>query len=128
MQDLSSRVKEGELFAFLGINGAGKSTTINIMCGQLAKDSGSVKICGSDLDREQDGIKRNLSVVFQNSVLDKELSVKDNLESKAVLYGIHGAALKQWIAELAALLDFADLLKHPVGKDCIENWSEYARM
>jgi multidrug/hemolysin transport system ATP-binding protein len=43
---LTFRVKKGELFAFLGVNGAGKSTTISVMCGQLAKDSGSVSICG----------------------------------------------------------------------------------
>ena len=47
VQDLSFRVKEGELFAFLGVNGAGKSTTINILCGQLAKDSGSESRCGA---------------------------------------------------------------------------------
>ncbi len=116
VNDLSFRVKEGELFAFLGVNGAGKSTTINIMCGQLSKDSGSVQICGTDLDKDPDKIKRNLGVVFQNSVLDKELSVRDNLESRAALYGIHGAALRTRIQELAKLLDFADLLKRPVGK------------
>ena len=66
VSDLSFRVKEGELFAFLGINGAGKSTTINIMCGQLAKDSGSVVIDGIDLDKDPNGIKRSLGVVFQN--------------------------------------------------------------
>ena len=48
VQDLSFRVKEGELFAFLGVNGAGKSTTINILCGQLAKDGGSVEIDGAE--------------------------------------------------------------------------------
>ena len=67
---MSFRVKEGELFAFLGINGAGKSTTINIMCGQLSKDSGTVQIGGIDLDRDPNGVKRNPGVVFQNSVLD----------------------------------------------------------
>ena len=46
VQDLSFRVREGELFAFLGVNGAGKSTTIHILCGQLPKDSGRVFICG----------------------------------------------------------------------------------
>ena len=50
VQDLSFRVRDGELFAFLGLNGAGKSTTISIMCGQLARDSGSVTIDGTDLD------------------------------------------------------------------------------
>lgn len=116
VQDLSFKVKEGELFAFLGINGAGKSTTISIMCGQLAKDSGSVKICNTDLDKDSNTIKRSLGVVFQSSVLDKALTVKDNLESRAALYGIKGAEFKSKLSELARLLDFEDLLKRTVGK------------
>lgn len=116
VQDLSFRVKEGELFAFLGVNGAGKSTTINIMCGQLSKDSGSVRIDGTDLDEDSDKIKRSLGVVFQNSVLDKDLSVRDNLQSRAALYGIRGKAFEKRLAELTKLLDFEDLLKRTVGK------------
>ena len=116
VNDLSFKVKKGELFAFLGVNGAGKSTTINILCGQLKKDGGSVEICGTDIDRDPDTVKRSLGVVFQNSVLDKELSVKDNLESRAALYGIHGASFRNRLAELAQLLDFEDLLRRPVGK------------
>ena len=81
VQDLSFRVKEGELFAFLGVNGAGKSNTINILCGQLAKDGGSVEIDGADPDRDPDRVRRELGVVFQNSVLDGALSVRDNLQS-----------------------------------------------
>ncbi|MBS7314834.1 MAG: ABC transporter ATP-binding protein [Clostridiaceae bacterium] len=116
VQDLSFHVREGELFAFLGVNGAGKSTTINILCGQLAKDSGAVRICGTDLDADPDTIKRSLGVVFQSSVLDKDLSVQDNLASRAALYGIHGKAFRQRLAELAELLEFGDLLKRSVGK------------
>ena len=116
VQDLSFRVEEGELFAFLGINGAGKSTTINIMCGQLRKDGGSVTIDGADLDRDPDHIKRELGVVFQNSVLDGALRVRDNLQSRAALYGIRGAAFTRRLAELAELLDFEDILNRPVGK------------
>ena len=86
------------------------------MCGQLKKDNGNIKICGNDLDSELDLIKKNLGVVFQNSVLDKELSVKDNLESRAALYGIHGSAFKKRLSELSNLLEFDDLLKRPVGK------------
>ena len=116
VQNLSFRVKEGELFAFLGVNGAGKSTTINIICGQLSPDSGSVVIDGYDLSRNVDSIKSALGVVFQNSVLDKKLSVFDNLESRAALYGIHGDAFQSRLCELAKLLDFEDLLKRTVGK------------
>lgn len=116
VQDLSFRVKEGELFAFLGVNGAGKSTTINIMCGQLSKDGGSVVMDAHDLDKDMDFIKRELGVVFQSSVLDSALSVYDNLESRAALYGITGTAFKKRLAELAEILDFEDLLKRAVGK------------
>lgn len=116
VQDLTLRVKEGELFAFLGVNGAGKSTTINILCGQLEKDSGKIKIDGADLDGDMEPIKRCLGVVFQSSVLDSALSVRDNLESRAALYGITGDAFQERIIRLAKLLDFQDLLKRPVGK------------
>lgn len=116
VNDLSFRVKEGELFAFLGVNGAGKSTTINIICGQLKKDGGEVEICGTDLDRDPDGIKRQLGVVFQGSGLDKDLTVKDNLESRAALYGIYGKEFRTRLDELAVLLDFKDLLNRTLGK------------
>lgn len=116
VQDLSFCIKEGELFAFLGVNGAGKSTTINIMCGQLSKDSGSIEIDGVDLDRNVDQIKSKLGVVFQNSVLDAALSVYDNLRIRAALYGLTGLTFKERLAQLAKLLDFEDLLKRPVGK------------
>ena len=116
VDDLSFNVKEGELFAFLGVNGAGKSTTISIMCGQQTKDSGKVFIGGKDLDDSTEGIKRELGVVFQHSVLDKALSVRDNLRYRAALYGITGAVFEKRLAELAELLDFADLMKRTVGK------------
>ncbi len=116
VQNLSFRVKEGELFAFLGINGAGKSTTINIMCGQLSKDSGKIIIDGKDIDRDLNSIKRELGVVFQFSALDTALSVYDNLESRAALYGIVGKAFEKRLAELSELLEFGDLMKRTVGK------------
>lgn len=116
VRDLSFHVRPGELFAFLGVNGAGKSTTISILCGQLAKDSGSVRVCGESIDQNMPHIARKLGVVFQNSVLDGALSVRDNLRSRAALYGITGAAFKARLAELAELLDFSGLLSRTVGK------------
>lgn len=116
VRDLSFSVDRGELFAFLGVNGAGKSTTINIICGQLSRDSGNIAIDNHDLDKDLDAIKSELGVVFQTSVLDPALSVYDNLESRAVLYGIKGAEFKKRLTKLAKILDFKDLLSRPVGK------------
>ena len=113
---LDLEVKKGELFAFLGINGAGKSTTIHILCGQLQKDAGTVLVDGLDIDRDGDEIKRRLGVVFQNCVLDKALSVQDNLRSRAALYGITGADFDKRLEELGELLDFKDLYKRTLGK------------
>lgn len=116
VQNLSFRVKEGELFAFLGVNGVGKSTTINILCGQLQKDSGTVEIDGMDLDHDTVRIKRELGVVFQNSVLDGALTVRDNLQSRAALYGIVGVVFKKRLERLSNLLDFGDIINRPVAK------------
>ena len=116
VQDLSFHVNQGELFAFLGVNGAGKSTTISIICGQQSKDGGKVLVCGHDIDHGIEDITRKLGVVFQNSVLDQSLTVRDNLRSRAALYGITGEAFKKRMSELAKVLDFENLLNRTVGK------------
>lgn len=116
VKNISFEVKEGELFAFLGVNGAGKSTTISIICDMLRRDGGSVLIDGSDIEREPERVKRQLGVVFQNSTLDRALTVRDNLCSRAALYGITGDSFEKRLCELASLLDFSDLLGRTVGK------------
>lgn len=116
VDDISFHVREGELFAFLGLNGAGKSTTISIMCGQLQKDAGSIRIDGCDIDRSPDKIKAELGLVFQDSVLDSVLTVRDNLKVRAALYGITGAAFEQRMTALSDLLHLQELQKRPIGK------------
>lgn len=116
VNDLSFNVRKGELFAFLGENGAGKSTTISIMCGSLKKDNGTVIIDGKNIETELNEITKEIGVVFQNSVLDGCLSVKDNLYIRASLYGIFGERAKNRINELARELDFESLLNRTVGK------------
>lgn len=113
---LSIEVKRGQLFAFLGLNGAGKSTTISIMCGHETKDSGEVFIDGMNLDKDLDRVKSEIGVVFQFSVLDKVLTVKDNLQSRASLYGLSKEQFEARLNELDELLDIKSLLKRTFGK------------
>ncbi len=116
VDDLSFSVKQGELFAFLGENGAGKSTTISIICSQQKSDSGTVFINGFDVKTQSDRVKRDIGVVFQSSVLDMPLSVYDNLINRAALYGIRGKAFRKRLDELVCLFKLEEVLKRSVGK------------
>ncbi len=116
VDDLSFSVNKGELFAFLGVNGAGKSTTISIICGQLQRDGGSVIIGGCDIDKHMSDVKKKIGVVFQNSVLDDALSVRDNLQYRVALYGIYGKEFENRLEELGNMLDFKDLYKRTLSK------------
>lgn len=116
VNDLSFKVKKGEFFAFLGVNGAGKSTTISIMCGKLSRNSGSVLINGLDIDKDMDQIRKVLGVVYQNNVLDKVLTVYDNLKFRAGLYNITGDEFKKRYEYFADILDFKDLKDRVYGK------------
>lgn len=116
VQNLSFKVKEGEFFAFLGVNGAGKSTTISIMCGQLQKDGGVVEINGKNIDEAGVENRRDLGVVFQYSALDKSLSVYDNLKIRAALYGIEKEEFEKRLKELTEVFSLQGILKRAVGK------------
>ncbi len=113
---VSFSVEEGEFFAFLGVNGAGKSTTISILCGDSPRDGGAVKVEGAEIDADPQGIRRRLGVVFQNSALDKALTVKDNLKYRASLYGVTGRAFASKLEELTGLFQLKELLSRTVGK------------
>jgi multidrug/hemolysin transport system ATP-binding protein len=113
---ISFSVKRGSLFAFLGLNGAGKSTTINIITQILSKDSGTITIDGMNLDKEGFAIKNEIGIVFQNSVLDPLLTPRENLTIRAGFYGIHGALWKERFKLLVDMLDLESFLDRPVGK------------
>ena len=113
VEDLSFSVGEGELFAFLGVNGAGKSTTISIMSGLIREDAGTVRIAGMEMC---DDVRRMIGVVHQGTVLDKALTVKSNLKSRAALYGIFGEDFERRLRELSTLLELDDILARPFGK------------
>ena len=85
---ISFRVEKGSLFAFLGINGAGKSTTLNIICSITDKDGGSVIVDGLDLEQHREERKSKLGIVFKKYGVDESLIVDDNLVSRASLFVI----------------------------------------
>ncbi len=116
VNDLSFKVKEGEFFAFLGINGAGKSTTISIMCGELKKDTGSVMVDRVSIDEHPERISRSIGVVFQNSVLDKNLTVYENLKYRAGLYGIFGADFEKRLKELSDIFMLDSYINRQIKK------------
>ena len=113
---ISFDVKKGELFAFLGVNGAGKSTTINILCTLLSKSSGEVSLCGYDIEKDIENVKNNIGIVFQNGILDEMLSVYDNLIIRGTLFGIDKKTLIKRIDNLKNRLSMSDFIKRPYGK------------
>ena len=114
VDDISFDVEKGSLFAFLGLNGAGKSTTINMICQILKKDDGKIFVDGIDMDENSNEVKGKIGVVFQNSTLDAVLSVKENLTVRAGFYGLKGNVWKERLAELTELLDLQEILNKQV--------------
>ena len=109
VKGITFSVEEGELFAFLGENGAGKSTTINMLCTILEKTSGEAKICGHVLGKEDDEIRNKIGIVFQNSVLDNKLTVKENLYSRGSYYGLSKKEIKERLEELSASFELEEI-------------------
>lgn len=116
VDDINFKVKEGSLFAFLGENGAGKSTTINIISTLLLKDEGEVFVDGLNIDKQASEIRSKIGIVFQGYVLDKRLSVKDNLKIRASYYGIYGEAWKKRFAELSEVFSLDEIKGREYGK------------
>jgi len=116
VRKINLEVYEGSLFAFLGINGAGTSTTISMMYGGLKIDSGRITICGQDVATHLDKIKNQIGVVFQDSVLDKTLTVYENLKFRAGFYGIFGQDFKARYQELEKLFDLAEIKNQKIQK------------
>jgi ABC-2 type transport system ATP-binding protein len=91
VHDLSMQVKRGTIYGFLGPNGSGKTTTIRMLCGLLTPDSGEGSCLGYDIRRDADKIKRQVGYMTQRFSLYQDLSVRENLEFVARLYGMNDA-------------------------------------
>lgn len=109
-------VEQGKLFAFLGPNGAGKSTTIDIICTLLQMDSGEVIIDGHELTKEDSKIREKIGVVFQDSLLDPLLTVRENLMMRAKFYSLEKNKVKQAVHDAAEVADVLEFIDRPYGK------------
>lgn len=116
IKNISFYVEQGKLFSFLGPNGAGKSTTIEILCTLNRLTSGKVTINGLDLQHNSQDIRQIIGVVFQNSMLDDLLTVRENLHIRASLYLSDKAEIQKAIYEVAQTTKLNEFIDRPYGK------------
>lgn len=108
VDNISFEVKEGEVFGFLGANGAGKSTTIKMLCGILEPTSGDALVGGFSINRDSDSVKRNIGYMSQKFSLYADLSVEENINFFGSVYGLSSEKLlerKNWVLKTAGLED-----------------------
>ena len=116
VNDISFKVKKGELFGFLGVNGAGKSTTINMLSTLLKKSDGNIKICGYDIDKNPDDIRKQIGIVFQENTSDDYLTIKENLILQAALYEKDKNKIQESLSFVTETLNIKDLLNRQFKK------------
>ncbi len=116
VDDISFEVEKGELFGFLGVNGAGKSTTINMLCTLFTPTDGRVEICGYQAGKKDEEIRKRIGVVWQNNCLDGKLTVKENLYVRGSLYHQTGASLKQIVERVCDRLCLEDVFNRRYEK------------
>jgi ABC-2 type transport system ATP-binding protein len=108
LDDLSFSVDAGSVFGLLGPNGSGKSTLFRLISTLVPIQAGSIRVCGSDVARNRTDVRQKLGVVFQSPSLDRKLTVRENMECQASLYGISGSERRDRILELAGLMGLSD--------------------
>lgn len=116
VDDISFEVERGELFGFLGINGAGKSTTINMLCTLYAATAGSVEICGYQVGKQDEEVRKRIGVVYQGNCLDDKLTVAENLFVRGVLYEKDHRKLRADIRWICGILELEDVYHRRLAK------------
>lgn len=107
---LNLTVNEGELFSLLGVNGAGKTTTIKILCGLTKESGGEAFICGKSIDTNRDEIKRIINVSPQETAVAPNLTVRENLELIAGIYGYTGDSLVKRVEEVTEQFSLEEVM------------------
>lgn len=110
VDNISFEVTKGELIGFLGVNGAGKSTTINMLSTLLAADGGSAQVCGEVLGKSDEAIRKKIGIVYQQNCLDDILTIKENLICRGILHGATNKEAKARLEELSDILFLKDIL------------------
>lgn len=110
VDDISFQIQKGELFGFLGVNGAGKSTTINMLCTLFPPTEGEVEICGYRLGKKNEEIRRSIGVVCQNNSMDNRLSVRENLTIRGKLYERDSVKLRRKMADVCEIMSLNDIV------------------
>lgn len=108
---ISFTVEKGTMLGFLGINGAGKSTAINMLSTLLRPDDGTATLCGHRLGQEDDAIRRKIGIVYQQNCLDDLLTVKENLLCRGILHGASRTQTQTQLVRLSEILKLGDILK-----------------
>ncbi|GAA3622368.1 ABC transporter ATP-binding protein [Microbacterium awajiense] len=116
VDDLSFEVPDGIAFAFLGANGAGKSTTINCVTTVIPFDSGAVRVSGLDVTRQGEKVREKIGVVFQESLLDPALTTRENLRLRGILSRVDPNRVDTRIDTLAELISLGGFLDRPYGR------------
>lgn len=126
---ISFMVKKGEIFGLLGPNGAGKSTTIKMLTTLLRPTSGSAKICGYDVVKERDKVRRCIGIVFQDRSVDRRLTGKQNLDFHARMYSMSKEEREKKIDEVLDLLELKGKENVPLSEvpDGVRRRFEVAR-
>lgn len=112
---ISFEVSEGEIFGFLGANGAGKTTAMRILCGLSYPTSGEAKVAGFDVYKEQEKIKKNIGYMSQKFSLYDNLTILENIEFYGGVYGVSRPEIKERSAELVKTLGLEKEAKKLVG-------------
>lgn len=116
VKGIDFQVQKGELFGFLGVNGAGKSTTINMLCTVMKPTSGEGYICGMQLGKNDEEIRKKIGVVYQNNCLDDRLTVKENLYIRGALYENNKKKLNEDVARVCEVLWLEEVYNRKFGK------------